>query len=161
MKTDNTQIIQILSKYKLKYDESHGVVCSEGWILNGREHSKHCNLHKFKELCQSSKNLGYNWSINFSKFKKIFKEEFDKGHINGYWNNMNTEVILLPLYIHHHKQGVECEAHMRCRVYLGEKRGYAFFDVPLPLYDRLTTITEDDLIQAKKYHAEQEQLKAS
>lgn len=160
MKTDNTQIIQILSKYRLNYSQHYGVVCSEGWILNGREHSKHCNLHKFKELCQSSNNLGYNWSINFSKFKKIYKEEFDKG-TNGYWNNMNTEVMLFPLYIHHHKHGVECEAHMRCQVYISKKRGYAFFDVSLPLYDRLETISEDVLKQAKKYHAEQEQLKAS
>ena len=50
---------------------------------------------------------------------------------HGVWNGLNTFVLLKPLMFHKHKNGEECETHIRCEVLTDQIIPFLTLDLPV------------------------------
>ena len=90
------------------------------------------NLKGLKELNKLSIKLDYNRNIHFTPVFKKLKEEMSKiNNEHGVWKGLNTFVLLKPLMFHKHKNGEECETHIRCEVLTNQIIPFLTLDLPV------------------------------
>ena len=105
-------------------------------LTNGME-TKIVTLATLQRVNSESIRLDYNRNLNWTVFKKGLRIGMNKRK-DVQFNGSMTKVLLCPLMIHRHKNGIECEPHVRCEVYtMNILRGFITLDVPMETFDLL------------------------
>ena len=106
--------------------------CSEDSSIEIPHQMRVVNLKDLKELNKLSIKLDYNRNIHFTPVFKKLKEEMSKiNNEHGVWKGLNTFVLLKPLMFHKHKNGEECETHIRCEVLTNQIIPFLTLDLPV------------------------------
>ena len=102
------------------------------------------NLAELKTINKESIAKGYNRNLNMKPFMQALKTAMYKSNGKmGFWRGMKTNVLLVPLFEHNHKGGVECEPHLRCHVQeMGLVSKFLTLDVPFSTFNELTDVNE-------------------
>jgi len=110
-------------------------------IMKKVEGRKIVNLAELKTINKETIELGYNRKIDMHLFSQNLKKAMYEGKGKfGYWNGMKTNVTLVPLMEHNHKNGVECEPHLRCLV--DGLCHQTVVDMSYSTFNELTDVTE-------------------
>ena len=110
-------------------------------LIKKVEGNKVVNLAELKTINKESIELGFNRNIDMKLFSQNLKTALyeGKGHF-GIWKGMKTNVMLMPVMEHNHKNGVECEPHLRCLV--DGLCHQTVVDMPYSTFNELTDVNE-------------------
>jgi hypothetical protein len=104
--------------------------------------ARYATLEQLKTLNELSLEKGYNRNLYVEDVIDKIKEELSvEGNSYGVWSGLKTNIVMLiPLMIHKHKHGKECESHVRCEVFTNGIFRFLTLDVPIEDYKSLEII---------------------
>ena len=102
---------------------------------------KWVSLKTLDILNEESVKRGYNRNLYMDIIENKLKEGIDKNP-RLQWRGLDTQVLLIPLMIHEHKNCEPCEPHIRTQLCCGGHLGgnEPLLDIPIEMFLKLESI---------------------
>jgi len=148
-KNKDLEIIKNKSNNKSGYKGGKGSVKDDvpyvtdenEYFTNPKFDSKYVPLEILKTINEHSIELGYNRTIHLKPLADAMKESMLKDDNVVTWEGGLTNVALTPIMVHRHKEGNECEPHIRCFI-TSNIDETPILDIHLDDFDVLPSIAE-------------------